>query len=99
EEKPMAVFGGIEGVSVGAVFDDRRALYDAGVHRALQAGIAGGEADGADSIVVSGGYEDDEDAGDVIVYTGQGGNDPATKKQIADQTLTLGNAGLMKSRA
>ena len=58
------------------------------MHRQLQAGIAGGEAHGADSIVVSGGYEDDEDCGDVIVYTGQGGNDPATKKQIADKTLT-----------
>jgi integrase len=40
------------------------------------AGISGGEREGADSIVVSGGYEDDEDYGDVIVYTGAGGNDP-----------------------
>jgi putative restriction endonuclease len=61
-------------------------------------GIAGGEQTGADSIVVSGGYEDDEDYGDLIVYTGQGGNDPSTGRQIADQQLTLRNAGLMKSR-
>jgi putative restriction endonuclease len=91
-------FGDIPEVPVGTLFDNRRALYDGGVHRQLQAGIAGGEHAGAESIVVSGGYEDDEDSGDVIVYTGQGGNDPNTGKQVADQQLTLGNAGLMKSR-
>ena len=48
-----AAFGEISGVSVGTVFKDRRALYDSGVHRQLQAGIAGGEQTGADSIVVS----------------------------------------------
>ena len=42
------------------------------------AGISGAERDGADSIVVSGGYEDDEDYGNVIVYTGAGGNDPSS---------------------
>ncbi len=50
--------------------------------------ISGSGSDGADSIVVSGGYEDDIDAGDEIIYTGHGGNDPQTGKQIADQTLT-----------
>ncbi|GAB3333735.1 YDG/SRA domain-containing protein [Micromonospora halotolerans] len=63
------------------------------VHRPLQGGICGGK-DGAESIVVSGGYVDDEDYGDEIVYTGQGGNDPSTKRQVAHQELTLGNAGL-----
>src|SRR5437870_4634582 len=91
-------FGDIPDIPVGAIFNNRRALYDAGVHRQLQAGIAGGEHTGAESIVVSGGYEDDEDSGDVIVYTGQGGNDPNTGKQIANQQPTFGNAGLMKSR-
>ena len=47
----------------------------------------GSQADGADSIVVSGGYEDDEDDGDTIIYTGHGGNDANSKKQIADQTM------------
>jgi hypothetical protein len=97
EEARMA-FGDIPEIRVGTLFDSRRALYDAGVHRQLQAGIAGGEQAGAESIVVSGGYEDDEDYGDVIVYTGQGGNDANTARQVADQQLTLGNAGLMKSR-
>ena len=44
---------------------------------------------------MSGGYEDDEDYGVEIVYTGHGGNDPATGRQIADQTLeSSGNRAL-----
>lgn len=45
-------------------------------------------------MVLSGGYEDDEDHGEVIVYTGHGGNDPETGRQIADQALTQGNLAL-----
>ena len=86
----MRIFGDIDRVPVGTTFPDRRALLGAGVHRQLQAGIA-------DSIVVSGGYEDDDDFGDLIIYTGQGGNDPATKRQVADQRLALGNAALAES--
>jgi putative restriction endonuclease len=93
----MPIFGDIDGVPVGATFPDRRALLGAGVHRQLQAGIVGSAAEGADSIVVSGGYEDDDDFGDLIIYTGQGGNDPATKRQVADQRLTLGNAAPAES--
>jgi putative restriction endonuclease len=92
----MRIFGDIDGVPIGTTFPDRRALLDAGVHRQLQAGIAGSAAEGADSIVVSGGYEDD-DFGDLIIYTGQGGNDPVTKRQVADQRLSLGNAALAES--
>lgn len=91
------IFGHIDGVPVGAQFANRKELSGAGVHRPLQAGISGGPSDGADSIVVSGGYEDDEDEGDFITYTGQGGNDPVTKKQIADQEFVRGNAALAKS--
>lgn len=46
---------------------------------------------------MSGGYEDDIDDGDVIVYTGQGGNDPDNGRQVADQELTRGNLALAKS--
>jgi putative restriction endonuclease len=87
-------FGDLPGVLTGAVFASRADAAAAGVHRPLQAGISGGAAEGADSIVVSGGYEDDEDLGDVIIYTGHGGNDPATGAQIADQTLTRQNMAL-----
>ena len=64
----------------------------------MQAGISGAAAEGADSIVVSGGYEDDEDYGDEIIYTGHGGNDPNTGRQVADQQLKQGNLALAFSR-
>jgi len=91
------VFGEIEGVAVGATFADREALHRAGVHRPLQAGISGAAADGADSIVLNEGYEDDIDRGDEIIYTGHGGRDPSTGRQLADQKLTLGNRALAHS--
>jgi putative restriction endonuclease len=69
-------FGDIPGLSSGDVFPDRAALHAAGVHRPTQAGIAGRGAEGAESIVLNEGYEDDEDLGDEIIYTGEGGRDP-----------------------
>jgi putative restriction endonuclease len=87
-------FGPAPGVTVGSLFSTRRELHDARLHAPLQAGISGSGSEGADSIVVSGGYEDDEDLGDVIVYTGHGGNDPSTGRQVADQVLERGNLGL-----
>ncbi|KAL0414172.1 UNVERIFIED_CONTAM: Histone-lysine N-methyltransferase family member SUVH9 [Sesamum radiatum] len=50
----------------------------------------------ATSIIVSGGYEDDEDAGDVIVYTGHGGQDK-NNKQVVHQKLECGNLALERS--
>lgn len=61
------------------------------------AGISGSEKEGADSIVLSGGYEDDEDLGDEIVYTGHGGRDSESGKQVAHQHLTRGNLALAHS--
>jgi putative restriction endonuclease len=52
---------------------------------------------GADSIVLSGGYKDDEDYGDTIIYTGQGGLDPKTGEVVEDQVLARGNLALAKS--
>jgi putative restriction endonuclease len=96
---PPRHFGHVPGIPIGTTFARRAELSDARVHRPLMQGISGRRADGADSIVVSGGYVDDEDYGDVIIYTGHGGNDPATKRQIADQSTTAsGNAGLIVSR-
>ena len=91
------IFGSIEGVSTGATFASRSELHDANVHRPTQAGISGSSKIGADSIVISGGYEDDEDFGQEIIYTGHGGNDPNTGQQIANQSLTRGNMALAKS--
>ena len=48
--------------------------------------------------MVSGGYVDDQDLGDVIIYTGAGGNDPNTGRQVADQSIDHpNNAGLVTS--
>ncbi|MGA5063154.1 YDG/SRA domain-containing protein [Streptomyces exfoliatus] len=92
------MIGEIPGVTSGQMFPNRRSLHDAGVHRPLQAGICGTSRTGAESIVVSGGYKDDEDHGTVIVYTGHGGRDPQSEKQIADQSLAdPGNAALVTS--
>ncbi|MGW4808471.1 YDG/SRA domain-containing protein [Kitasatospora sp. NPDC004272] len=91
-------FGPVPGVKAGTVFANRAALHRAQVHRPLQGGICGTRENGAESIVVSGGYEDDEDLGDTIIYTGQGGRDERTGQQASDQQLTLGNAALVTSR-
>lgn len=88
--------GDVPGVEAGAWFEDRRALAAAGVHRPLQAGICGTAAGGAESVVLSGGYPDDWDGGDVIVYTGAGGQN-ADGRHVYDQTLTRGNAALATS--
>jgi putative restriction endonuclease len=87
----------VNGIEVGQLFADRREAADAGVHKPLQAGISGSAGEGADSIVLNGGYEDDEDNGEVILYTGHGGNDPQSRRQVANQELTGGNAALAKS--
>jgi putative restriction endonuclease len=93
----MLVFGHVPGNPVSTTYPDRRALSYAHVHAPIQTGIWGTGENGAVSIVVSGGYEDDEDYGSVIVYTGQGGRDAATGQQVADQSFTRGNAGLVRS--
>jgi SAD/SRA domain/Dam-replacing HTH domain len=77
------IFGEIPGFAYGQGFPNRAAVSLAGLHPPLQAGISGGAGEGADSVVVSGAYEDDEDYGDLIVYTGAGGRDSQTSAQIA----------------
>jgi len=90
------IFGEILGYPEGAEFESYKALNAAGVHLPRQAGISGSQEEGADSLVVSGGYEDDQDFGDEIIYTGHGGRDESGR-QIADQTLTRGNMALAKN--
>jgi putative restriction endonuclease len=91
------MIGVIEGTKVGQAFRDRQELHDAGIHRPTQAGIAGRAAEGAESIVLSGGYVDDQDFGEVIVYTGHGGRDQNANKQISDQEFTRQNQALVTS--
>ena len=91
------VFGHIPGYPEGSRFESRAELSEAGVHRPTMAGISGSEREGADSIVLSGGYEDDEDLGEEIVYTGHGGRDAESGRQVAHQRLTKGNLALAHS--
>lgn len=73
-------------------------MNESRVHTPIQAGISGSQSEGAESIVLSGGYEDDTDYGDVIIYTGAGGRDLQTGRQMYDQPFTRGNRALALSR-
>lgn len=87
-------FGHIPGIYEGQHFANRLELSLSLVHRPRQAGISGSKLEGADSIVISGGYEDDEDFDDVIIYTGHGGRDLKSGKQVAHQDLVRQNQAL-----
>lgn len=91
------LYGQVPDVPEGTLFVNRAGVAAAGVHKPLVAGISGGASGPAESIVLSGGYEDDWDEGDTIVYTGHGGNDRATGQQVAGQTLSGGNQALVKN--
>lgn len=92
------IFGEIEGVKEGDAFKDRKELRDAGIHRVLMAGIDGNPRTGASSIVLNGGYVDDLDLGEEIIYTGHGGNDPNNKRQVKNQSWDApGNKALVVS--
>ncbi len=93
----MRIFGEIKDVVVGTEFASRAELAASGIHKPTQAGISGSSTKGADSIVVSGGYEDDEDYGDYLIYGGQAGFDPNTKLQNEDAELSRGNLALVVS--
>ncbi|KAL3626111.1 Histone-lysine N-methyltransferase member suvh2 [Castilleja foliolosa] len=95
--------GDIPGVSIGDVFFYRMELCVVGLHGQPQAGIdyvpASQSSNGepiATSVIVSGGYEDDEDAGDVIIYTGHGGQGK-NNRQTMHQKLECGNLALERS--
>ena len=90
------IFGHVPGVAVGTSFASYAELNGAGVRKQTQAGISGSGTEGAESVVVSGGYPDDQDSGDEIIYTGQGGRD-TSGKHVKDQELVRGNLALAKS--
>jgi putative restriction endonuclease len=92
------IFGEVEGFPEGSTFGSRAELSQAGVHTPRRAGISGNAKEGADSIVLSGGYEDDVDEGDVIVYTGQGGRDDKTGEHVNNQALVRQNLALAMNR-
>lgn len=69
---PKNHYGPVPGVEVGTCWKFRLQVSEAGVHRPHVAGIHGRETDGAYSLVLSGGYEDDVDNGCEFYYTGSG---------------------------
>ena len=94
----LIIFGEIPGIKEGQWFEGRKEMMPTSFHRKWGSGIDGNSKEGTSAIVLSGGYEDDKDEGDEIIYTGAGGNDPNTGKQIADQGWkNPGNAGLLKN--
>ena len=91
------IFGDVIGYPEGSLFKSRQELSFAGVHRPSQAGISGSQKEGADSIILTGGYEDDEDYGNELIYTGYGGRDNESGKQVTDQVLRGQNVALVFS--
>ncbi|KAD3336989.1 hypothetical protein E3N88_32509 [Mikania micrantha] len=97
------IVGPLPGIHIGDVFCFRMELCVMGIHGQNQAGIdylssrqsSNGEPI-ATSVIVSGGYEDDEDSGDVIIYTGHGGQDK-NSRQVVHQKLEGGNLGMERS--
>lgn len=59
------------GVLVGETWEDRMECRQWGAHFPHVAGIAGQSDYGAQSVALSGGYEDDEDHGEWFLYTGR----------------------------
>ena len=88
------IFGHLPNYPEGSCFASREELSRAGVHRPRVAGISGRGHEGADSVVLAGRYENTEDYGDEILYTGHGGRNQETNQQVSHQTLTRGNLAL-----
>ena len=87
------IFGHLEGIVDGHLFESRMELSRVGLHPPPRDGIAGNPSIGCFSIVLSGVY-DNQDDGDVINYSGEnprGGNDSD------DQLLNRGNLALKVS--
>ena len=91
-----------QGIRVGEFWKDRLDCRQWGAHFPHVAGIAGQSSVGAQSVVLSGGYEDDKDEGEWFLYTGSGGRDLSGNKrtnkvQSFDQTFTAMNQALKLS--
>ncbi|CAL5187694.1 unnamed protein product [Lathyrus oleraceus] len=94
------ILGPVPGVEVGDEFQYRVELNIIGLHRQIQGGIDYTKHNNkilATSIVASGGYADDLDNTDVLIYTGQGGNVMSNGKEPEDQKLERGNLALKNS--
>ncbi|KZV48773.1 histone-lysine N-methyltransferase, H3 lysine-9 specific SUVH1-like [Dorcoceras hygrometricum] len=95
--------GHVPGIEVGDIFFFRMELCIAGLHSQSMGGIdylsvrvTVDEEPVALSIVSAGGYGDEGDGVDVLIYTGQGGVQ-RPDRQMFDQKLERGNLALEKS--
>ncbi|KAK6942102.1 SET domain [Dillenia turbinata] len=95
--------GVVPGIEVGDIFFFRMELCLIGLHAPSMAGIDYmGTKKGLDndpvavSIVSSGGYEDNDEDGEVLIYSGQGGIQRRDGK-LMDQKLERGNLALEQS--
>ncbi|KAK9812690.1 hypothetical protein WJX72_002129 [[Myrmecia] bisecta] len=91
-----------QGIRVGEFWKDRLDCRQWGAHFPHVAGIAGQSHVGAQSVVLSGGYEDDRDEGEWFLYTGSGGRDLSGNKrtnkvQSFDQKYENMNKALLLS--
>ncbi|WVZ54635.1 hypothetical protein U9M48_005402 [Paspalum notatum var. saurae] len=98
----LKTIGPVPGVEIGDIFFFRIEMCVVGLHAPSMAGIdyisakhVGNDETLAVSIISSGGYENDDDDSDILVYTGQGGN--SRHKEKHDQKLEKGNLALMNS--
>ncbi|KAM0864208.1 hypothetical protein ACQ4PT_044076 [Festuca glaucescens] len=98
----MKIIGPVPGVEIGDIFFYRMEMNILGLHVPTMAGVdflpathVGKDGSLAVSIISSGGYENDEDDIDTLVYTGHGGN--SRYKEKHDQKLVRGNLALKNS--
>jgi euchromatic histone-lysine N-methyltransferase len=99
----VKMVGHVPGVEVGDIFFFRIEMCIVGLHAPAMGGIdympvnsVGKDESLAVCIISSGGYDNEEDDTDILVYTGQGGN--SRKKEKHDQKLERGNLALMNSK-
>lgn len=86
------------GIALGQMFSGRAELWMAGAHQQYFRGIDSAGKAPAYAIVLSGEYEDDEDQGDYLYYTGEGGRAEGGHQQTKDQSFSSnGNAALQRS--
>eukprot|EP00123_Amoebidium_parasiticum_P013805 comp22162_c0_seq1/m.32491 comp22162_c0_seq1/g.32491 ORF comp22162_c0_seq1/g.32491 comp22162_c0_seq1/m.32491 type:complete len:816 (-) comp22162_c0_seq1:813-3260(-) len=78
--------GPVPGIRVGQLWPYRVNCSEDGVHPPIVAGMYGTPKTGCLSIVLSGGYDDDQDEGDWFWYTGAGGRDLSGNKRSAEQS-------------
>ncbi|THU70376.1 hypothetical protein C4D60_Mb08t24330 [Musa balbisiana] len=96
--------GPVPGVEIGDIFYFRFEMCLIGLHAPSMAGIDYMTASFSDKdepvaicIVSAGGYENEDDDVDVLIYSGQGGSGKHDKKQPDDQKLERGNLALERS--